>query len=606
MIKKPLQLAFTTLALLTALLCVSLCTASADLATNSSLHTSAAVPNESVLHLIPEKTLGLIYCPNPLDLDNRINTLKREIFSQTQASDVSVAFLSSIFVGSQFEDLIALEEIFNVSRDFAIAFTSLKPLQFALLAHLKAPETVKQIIQKATSADERTAYKDVTYWDDSEDDEVIAILDDILIFSKQHEVCENIIDTYKKTRQALTKNADYVSLLTDISEDKDQLAFYFDVEAALATLDRSLEEELEMAINELEDADENGDFEPLFLKSLSEFGIPFIKQVRDVSIRLHLDRSDVQIKPFLKFNSDSEYLKLLTEASDELVFLSELPKRTFVNAAFQGSPKFLTETSKLWFGFFPKKTREERAQRDSTIEQTRDFYESLADRWSFSAGFSADVAQPTSSVFIYELKDEQGAKTYMAEVFPEKLSWTETYPGQPILHNRVEIQSYVFPNFRAAQETPDLVAPKWHWYYVFTEGQLLFTTGTSPEAMQIVLDRRAGSKERFADHPSYEKLISKLGTDNNVLLAISPIIAAKTLPPVEDQDIDMNFNIDPNIAPVLKLLSNLFMTLPDNYSLGLSAKARDDGIDANLLFNLDDFKQLAQMVAMVGQMTQKQ
>ena len=134
MIKKCLQLSFTALTLMATLLFVSLSIARADLATDAPSHKSESIPvpvsKDSVLHLIPEKTLGLIYCPNPLDLDNSINALKTELLSEPQASDVSVEILSSIF-GSQFEDLIALEEIFNVSRDFAIALTSLKPPQFA-------------------------------------------------------------------------------------------------------------------------------------------------------------------------------------------------------------------------------------------------------------------------------------------------------------------------------------------------------------------------------------------------------------------------------------------------------------------------------------------
>ena len=51
--------------------------------------------------------------------------------------------------------------------------------------------------------------------------------------------------------------------------------------------------------------------------------------------------------------------------------------------------------------------------------------------------------------------------------------------------------------------------------------------GTDPASMQMVLDRRAGSEEKFADHPSYQQLVDNLGTDNNVLLAISPITAVK-------------------------------------------------------------------------------
>ena len=615
MIKKCLHLSLTALTLMTTLLCVHLSIADTNLATdvppNKSESTPVPVPTDSVLHLIPEQTLGLIYCPNLLELDNSINTLEAELLSDAQASDVSVAILSNIFgsqdvsvailsniFGSQFEDLIALEEIFNVNRDFAIVLTRLEPLQFVVLAHLRDPETIKQIIEKVTAEDERMVYKDVTYRNDSEDGEIIAILDDILIFTKQREACENIIDTYNGTIQAITKNPDYVSLLTDISEDKDQLAVYFDVETAITTLDRPLEEELQVVIDKLEEANKDGDIAPP-LEDLEEVSA-FIKQVQFASVRLQMDGTDVQIKPFLKFSSDSEFLEVLKESSNELAFLGELPNRAFVNAAFQGSPKFLTETSKLWFSFFPEKTPEERAQRETLLEDTKNFYESLADRWSFCV----NVGKPAVPVFIYELKDEARAKIYMDEVFLEKLSWTEAYPGQAILHNRVAIQSYVFPNFKAdlseaGQETSNLVPPEWHWYYAFTEGQLLFTTGTSPEAMQIVLDRRAGSKQRFADHPSYQKLIPKLGTDNNVLLAVSPIIAVKTLLPSLDE-------IDPEnpLAIFAIQSSDLFMTLPDNYSVGLAAKAQNSGIDAKLFINLGDFGQLVQTFVIMAQMIQ--
>ena len=604
MIKKCLHLSFTALTLMTTLLCVRLSIAEADLATdappNKSESTPIPVPRDSVLHLIPEQTLGLIYCPNLLELDNSINTLETELLSDAQASDVSVAILSNIF-GSQFEDLIALEEIFNVNRDFAIVLPSLKPLQFAVLAHLRDPETIKQIIEKVTTEDEHTVYKDVTYWNDSEDGEIIAILGDILIFTKQREVCENVIDTYNGTIQAITQKPDYVSFLSDISEDKDQLAVYFDVETTIATLDKPLEEELESIIDTLEneDADENPMFPVIvpFLKGISGENMAFIKQLQSASVRFQMEGADIQIKPFLAFGSDSKFLKILGEASDELVFLSELPNNAFLNCAFQGSPILLTEPSKFWFSVFPDDTREKRTQRDALREQVKDFYESLADRWSFSL----NLGDPAIPVFIYELKDEHSARTYMDEVFLEKLNDTGAYPGKSIVHNRVEIKSYVFPNFKAdlpeeVPETSNLVPSEWHWYYAFTEGQLLFATGTTPEIIQMALDRRAGGEEKFSDHQSYQKLIGKLGTDNNVFLALSPITAFKSLAPLMGEP-EPN---DPNMA-ILQIFSGMFMNLPENYSLGFAAKAKNNGIDANLLLSLGDFKQLAEMFGTMEQ-----
>ncbi len=595
MIKKILPCRLTALTLLTTLLFA--CLGIADTPLQPSETASSVVPEDSVLHLIPEQTLGLIYCPSLLDLDNRINTLKTDLLPETQASDISMEILSDTF-GEQFEGLIALEEVFNVSRDFAIVLTRLKPLQFAVLAQLKDPETMKQITEKVTKADERTEYKDVTYWNDSDDAESIAILGDTFVFSKHPAVCENVIDTYIGTRESVAQNPDYLAFLSDILADTDQLAVYFDVEGAIATLDRPLAEALESIMDNLEDDHEMLDAVVPLLTGISE-NTASIEQVRYASLRLQIEGTDIQIKPFLKFKSDSEFLKVLAAVSDELAFLDELPNQAFMNAAFQGSPKLLTETGRLWFEFFPKNTPEQRAKREALLEQTKDFYESLATRWSFSF----NLGDPSVPVFIYELKDEERAKIYMDEVFLEKLNYTEAYQGKSIMHNRVEIKSYVFPNFKAdapeaVPETSNLVSSEWHWYYAFTEGQLLFTIGTDPTSMQMVLDRRVGSEEKFADHPSYQQLVDNLGTDNNILLAISPITAVKTLTSLGE-------NMDPDNAAPFQLFLGMFSTLPENYSASFSAKARDNGIAANLFINLGDFKQLAQMLMMMGQMMQR-
>ena len=413
---------------MTTLLFVSLSIAEADLATDSPPHKSEStpvpVPNDSVLHLIPEKTLGLIYCPNLLELDSRINTLVAELSPQTEAPDVVAKTLSNTFK-TLFESSVDFEEVgLDLSQDFAIFLTSVNPLQLSVLAHLTDPEAMKQMLERVTQVDERAQYKEVTYWNDSGDDEYIAILGDMLVFSDQREVCENVIDIYKGTMKTVTKNPDYISFFADISEDDDQLAVYFDVESAIATLNRSLEEELEVVIDNLEDADEDDDIAP-FLKGISEGGITFIRQVRYASVRLQMEGTDVQIKPFLKFKSGSEFLEVFEEVSDELGFLGELPDRTIINGAFQGSPKFLTEISTSWFSFFPKGNPEVQAQRKELLEQVKHFYESLADRWSFSLSFG-DTLLP-QYLFIYELKDEESAKTYLDETILKKLNYTEAY-----------------------------------------------------------------------------------------------------------------------------------------------------------------------------------
>ena len=45
--------------------------------------------------------------------------------------------------------------------------------------------------------------------------------------------------------------------------------------------------------------------------------------------------------------------------------------------------------------------------------------------------------------------------------------------------------------------------------------------------------------------------------------------------------------------------AGMLMNLPENYSIGFSAKAKDRRIDANLLLTLDDFKPLFQAFGMM-------
>ena len=66
MIKKILPYPLTALTLLTMLLFA--CLGIADTPLPPSETASSVVPEDSVLHLIPEQTLGLIYCPSLLDL----------------------------------------------------------------------------------------------------------------------------------------------------------------------------------------------------------------------------------------------------------------------------------------------------------------------------------------------------------------------------------------------------------------------------------------------------------------------------------------------------------------------------------------------------------
>ena len=574
-----------------------------------------AVPNNSVLYLIPKGALGIVYSSSLLEADNRINAMIAELSPESETFDIPAKTLAHIFPAellagifvNKFEGLADFEKIgLDLNQDFAIFITSLQPLHLTVLMRLKDPEAMKQVIE----VEENTPieYKGVTYWNTTKGNRSFAILENTLVFSMPFGTCESVIDTYKGMGQTITQNPNYSTFLTDILAGDDQVGICFDIATFTATLDRPLEEELESLIESLEGDEEDDemlmeeDDEMLtvtlpLLKGISA-NIAFIEQVQSISARIEMEGTDLQIKPFVKFKKDSESLEILEERADELAFLNELPSHASTNGAVQGCPQLLIELSRLWLPTLPNKTPELQAQQDLVLKQVKDFHESLVDQCSVSVTFE-DTFSP-NYLFIYELKDEHAASVYMDEVFLEHLNDQGVQAGESIMHNRVEIKSYIFRSFKETlpedlpKEISDLIPTEWHWSYAFTEGQLLFAVGTGPESIQMALDRKVGNEERFSDHPSYQGLTDKLGTDNNIFIAMSPAISVKSfMPIIGEMDMD-------NAG--MQILAGLFVNLPDDYSIGLSAKARDSGIGAKLFIDLGAFKQFIQMILMISQM----
>ena len=602
--KQCLRLSFTVLVLLTTFLLAGFNVAEPEQTrTDTVLQKSESAPvvvsNNSILNLISKGALGVIYCPSLLELDNRINAMVTELFPQDEVLNVSMEILKGIF-GDEFESLADFEEIgLDVNQEFAIFLTSLQPLRLSAFVHLTDPGAMKRVLEAEGSTP--IEYKDVTYWNTTEGNQSFAVLGDILVFSTPHRVCESVIDTYNGAGQAITENPNYSRFLADILAEDDQVGVCFDIANLTATLDRPLGEALESITDTHMDGDAASKTVASFLEGIPEGALGFIEQSQSISTRFEVDGTDLQIKPFVRFKADSKFLKVLEERSGELAFLDELPTRTAINAAFQGCPQLQIELSEFLLATFPQKTPEQQVGRDLLFEQIKNFHESLVDRWSVSFNFSGNLLP--DSLFIYELKDEQRARTYIEEVFLEQLHEGGIYAGQSLMHNRVEIKSYIFPNLAEMlpeefpEEIAGLMPTELHWYYGFTEGQLLFATGTGPEAIQMALDRKVGNEEKFSDFPSYQELVDQLGTDNNIFVAISPAIATKNSLPMLGE-------MDPNNA-ALQLLSGIFMNLPEDYSISFSAKRRDSSIGAKLLLKLGDFKQFIQMIQMMVQMGQQ-
>ena len=583
-----------------------------------------AIPDNSVLHLIPEDTVGIIYCPSLNELNNRVNMLATDLMPTTENPEVIAEILADTF-GAGFEDLAELEEIgLDMNQDFAIFMTSLNPPDLSATVHLTDPAAMRQVIDAESEGTAPIEHNGVTYWNAAGGGGSFAIISNTLVFSRSAEVCENVIDTYKKTNPAVTSNPDYQAFLADISAGTAQLAVHFDLESVAPLLRAALLGESEAMKDSLE-SDPAAMAAAPFFESIFAGVIDVLEQLKSLSATLEVEGTDVKFSPFLRFKSNGGIQNALKGmAPDELTLLSKLPSPASMNGAFQGKPELMIEMNLFWLKLLSSDANPEQTELLASVTKRQEnFYGSLAEEWSFSINFKDSILP--NSLVVYGLKDEQKAKDYMGEglikqlqdsmkivqnmmgdAVPNLKMYRDAHHGESTVHNGVEIKSYVFPNFGTSfGETPSEIAglmpSEWHWYYAFTDGYLFMAMG-SVELMKTALDNRTGdgTLPDFSAAPSYEKLTTVLGLESNLFVAISPMTLVKSLLPIIAKA------ADPNGAAALQMMAGMFMNMPENYSIGFSAKAQDDGIGTTLLLTLGDFRQLIQTFAMLQGMGQMQ
>ena len=578
------------------------------------------IPSGSVLHLIPEQAMGIIYCPSLLELDYRINTLATDLMPTAENPEILAQILASSF-GAGFENLAELEEIgLDLNQDFAVFMASLRPPDLSAIVHLTDPEAMKQVIAAESEGSAPTEYNGETYWSATGGSGHFAILENTLVFSQSAEVCESAIDAYKGTKQSVVSNPDYSSFLANIMKGEAQLALHFDLKSIAPVLIASLNEESESMRDNLESDPAAMAIAP-FIVSMFDSVIDTLEQLESLSATLEVKGTDIQLAPSLAFKNGSEIQQSLKKMMpDELTVHEDLPDLAFVNGAFQGNQQLMLEMGLLWIKMLSTDPSEEQqAKLDALTQQMTAFYESLGKEWGFTVNFS-DSFMP-NYLIIYEVQDKQTAEAYMEDMFLEQFHTTMqvmkgvmgdrpeldiydgAHAGPSLMHNGVEIKSYIFPNFGSIfgelpPEAATLMPEEWNWHYAFHEDQLFLVMG-SAELIKAALDRKSGIGENFAGNPSYQKLAETFGTDSNLLLALSPITLVKSLIPIISK-------ADPNAAAAMQMFTGMFMNMPESYSIGFSAKVQERGIDTKLLLTLGDFKQAIQMIVMMQSMGQMQ
>ena len=581
----------------------------------------AAMPDvapDSVLNVIPQDTVGVIYIPSLLGLNDEINTLLAEMIPSDPPQELLAKVLANTF-DAGFETLAELEELgLDLRRDFAIFLSGVDPPVPSAAVHVKDAESVKQLIEMEAEGSSSVTYNGLTYHTMGEEGAFV-LMGDLMVYSHSAVVCEKVIDTQKNAMPSIAANADFQSLNLDTTSGVNDLIAYFAMETIVEAIRPMLTEKAEDTKAEMKaDAEATPELNVGlgYAESLIDSGMWLLDQSKTLSLTVQLNGSDLQISPFLKFKRDSEVQTYIRQMPSELAHLKYLPQTAFLNGEIQFQKEMLIDLTqtirKLFIPAVPDADTEEIAKASEALtEALTNFYAGLGDEFAFSVNFSGSMMPDI--LYIYNVTDEKQVKAYMEKDFTEYLGasmgliqamsanmYADVPAGPPEIYNGIEIKSYMLPNFAAlfAELLPEMesVAPQqWNIYYAINDGKLLYGLAANAQPVKDAIDRMAGMGAGFDQGEGYAKLTGALTVKNNIFFAISPITAVKNLVQVFAQ-------ADPNIGMIQMFLVNI----PETYSIGVAGRNRDNGVAGELFISLGDFKEIITMLVGLQQMGEMQ
>ena len=567
------------------------------------------VAPDSVLNVIPQDTVGVIYIPSLLGFNDEINALMAEMIPTDPPQELPAKILADTF-GAGFETLEELEELgLDMRRNFAVFLSDVNPLMYSAAVHIKDAESVKQLIEMEAEGSSSVTHNGVTYYTTGEEGAFV-LMDDVMVYSGSAEVCEKVIDTQKKTMPSIVNTTDFQSLELDTTSGVNDLIAYFAMEAIRPTLTEKAEG-LKAEMGASAEVDPELSVGLGQAEGLIDGGIWLLDQSKILSLTVQLNGSDLQISPFLKFKQDSKIQTYIRQMPRELTHLKYLPQTAFLNGEMQFQKEmFIGLTQTMMQLFIPSDSTADTAKIEEATEAltkaTEDFYAGLGDEIALSLNFGESLMP--AFLYIYDVADEKQVKAYMEKDFIEYLGasmgliqamgttqefagmYSDVSAGPPEIYNGVEIKSYILPNINVlfAELPPgmEVAAPKqWNIYYAINGGKMLYAMAGNAQPVKNALDRMAGMGTGFDQGAGYTKLTGALTLKNNMFFALSPITAVKSIVQIFAQ-------ADPNVGMAQMLLANI----PETYSIGIASQNRDNGVAGELFISIGDFKEIIVML----------
>ena len=344
--KVPCRLTALTLILLTSIMVLSY--------SGKEIMAAPDVAPDSVLNVIPQDTVGVIYIPSLLGLNDEINALMADMIPTDPPQELPAQILAETF-GAGFETLEELEELgLDLQRNFAVFLSGVDPLMYSAAVHVKDADSVKQLIEMEAEGSSAITHNGVTYYTTGEEGAFV-LMDDVMVYSGSAAICEKVIDTQKKTMPSIADTTDFQSLELDTTSGTNDVVAYFAMDVIADALRPTLTEqaeELKAGVQASAETDPELSVGLGQAEGLIDGGLWLLDQSKTLSLTLQLNGSDLQISPFLKFKGDSEIQAYISQMPKELTHLTYLPQNAFLNGEMQFQKEMFIELTQTMMQLF--------------------------------------------------------------------------------------------------------------------------------------------------------------------------------------------------------------------------------------------------------------
>ena len=556
------------------------------------------------LNIIPHDTAGLVYAQSLKDLNQEVTDLISEMNPATAPNqDIVANVLSDIFEGG-FESLADLEKYgFDLEQDFALYIHQIPSVIDPVLSatvRIADQETILQMIEGESGEMQSIDYNGINYLKTVEESACFSFLDDVMIYSEHHEICEKTIDVYQKKAPSIL--------------EKHSFANSFDLDDAANDLVGFVDRPLFPDPSELAGIQ-------LFLTAGNMSSIfDFFDQIQSVTLTVQHNTGEFLITPAIQFVPSSEIGNLFSsQKNDFSEILKFLPEQSSLNVGATA------ELYKYLSNFGMRQLAQVNSLQSDNPEAKdlqllfEDLEQSVEEFLHFVDGkigmtMNLNGSFVPDQTFVFKVNDETKIIASLEEqlkkldAFLQAVGVSDTDVSSTNnaieVYEGVEIRKFNYNNLLTSMldsdlnpdasdfmppELQNLMPDNYYYYYGIANGFLVGSAAGTSSSIKSMIDRIFGFENGFDQSDGYTRIMDKLDAGGDMILALSPVTLINQL----IQLIASSGN--PNVG----MMSVMFANMPQTYSVGTSMFNNNNIIKLRFFVSLLDLKDLYTVISAI-------